>query len=174
MVVPTLAPLCRYFLLLEMSSSVNLGFFGGCYGVYVIVGGLLGRGVKVKLSTLSCTLLGFFCLTIAYTCFAYSHGVGKNLWYDSFLLFLSSFFAFVCMSKLLHLREFPVVRSLSACSFGIYAIHFPLLWYIKSHLPQENLLSVAITIVLTLFISWAIVHIASKVPFVAKWILLVK
>lgn len=176
MVIPTISPLCKYYLHHGICSSVSLGFFGGCYGVYVIVGGLLGRGFKVKFSSLSCLLLAvfFFGLTVAYTCFTYSHGVGSNIWYNSFILFLSSFFIFVCISKRKDLKEFPVVRSLSTYSFGIYAIHFPFLLLIKSLLPQESLISVSVTIVLTLIISWLIVCVSSKVPFIAKWILLVK
>lgn len=136
----------------------------------------MGRGLKLPMGAGGSLALGsvFFLAVMCYTWLGYACGAASNVWYSSPLLFVASLCVFDAFSKMPNLRPHRMVRSLAACSFGIYALHYPILIFFVEQLPHNNILSVLVSIPLTLLVTWGIVALFSLCRFLAHWVLLAK
>ena len=68
------------------------------------------------------------------------------------------------------------VCSLGGCTFGIYLVHAfvrDILYRngIDSMMIKNTVLAVPVVMLLIFFISWGIVYIVRKIPFIRKWIM---
>lgn len=176
MVIPMMVPLLRCTVHISLEPALSIGWVGGCYGIYVIAGGMMGRGLKLPMGAGGSLALGsvFFLEVMCYTWLGYACGAASNVWYSSPLLFVASLCVFDAFSKMPNLRPCRMVRSLAACSFGIYALHYPVLIFFVEQLPHNNILSVLVSIPLTLLVTWGIVAFLSLCRFLAHWVLLAK
>ncbi|MGN0873942.1 MAG: acyltransferase [Akkermansia sp.] len=176
MLIPTLSPLLRHTVHIGADAALSIGWVGGCYGLYVIAGGIMGRGMKLPTRAGGSLALGsaFFLSVMGYTWLGYACGVAENVWYSSPLLFAASVCVFDAFSKMPHLRPCGAVRSLAACSFGIYVLHYPILIFFVERLPRNSVLSTLAAIPAALLVTWGIVAIAARCRFLARWVLLAK
>lgn len=81
---------------------LDVGFSGGIYGIYVVMGFLVKRGLlaRVSVRTLGGGCFLFFLLTLGSELFAYHMGRTYNVWYIyCFLLLLSSLFLFEGLAR---------------------------------------------------------------------------
>ena len=176
MVIPTLSPLLRCTVHIGADAALSIGWVGGCYGLYVIAGGMMGRGMKLPTRAGGSLVLGgvFFLAVMGYTWLGYACGVAANVWYSSPLLFAASVCVFDAFSKMPNLQPCGVVRSLASCSFGIYALHYPILIFFVDRSPRNSVLSTLTAIPAALLVTWGIVAVAARWRFLARWILLAK
>lgn len=111
----------------SMSNQIGYGFSGGTYGVYLIMGWLLNKGLFKKIK--SCWLITIFGVSLFASVWmqlwAYRCEVGYNIWYDNPFLFITAVTLFELVSRLKICYGHKVLKWLSGYAFGVYLIHFP-------------------------------------------------
>lgn len=133
----------------QISIQTNTSWWGGTYGVYILFGYLLSKGMLKRAATLPivCGALLGSALCI------YTGTLGIDLWYDNLGLLLLSICAFELLRRK-HSRKIPLIEHLSVLSFGVYLLHKPLIPYtqnmlgfIPSHSAQTMVLALTLLLV---------------------------
>ena len=151
-----------------IAAQPDMSFSGGCYGIYLIVGYLVKKGVFDRLSPVVLTLSGISCFvaTVLIQLLSYHHGIGYNVWYNNATLFITALSMFLLGLKLLQNGLGPVdraVTSLAKCSFGIYLIHNPIVMCLRRLIVTPyNSIKTIVLFILTLAISWAVVWVIGR------------
>lgn len=157
------------------SSIISDGFTGGEYGVYIITGYLLKRGILKKIHSVK---IGIICgisyvLSVVTQLYAYSHGVIYNIWYDNAFLIICG----ICVFELfLRIKKVPLKKYCSLIanySFAIYLVHNPINLLMKRYSDEvvSRPLRVACVGILTLAGSVLISFLISRIPKIGKKIL---
>ena len=109
-----------------LSRKFELGFSGGIYGLYLVTGWLIRRGLLKKTETpvLCFTALCGFVLTVGLQYYAYRNLVEYNVWYDCGLLMICAVCLFELFSRIRRVPLYTGIRFLSGHAFGIYLIHY--------------------------------------------------
>ena len=117
----------------DIRSLLDLGFSGGIYGIYIVLGLCVKRGLLHKLGTgiLFAGMIVSLLLTIGLQWFSYGHGVAYNVWYDNGLLLLCTLCLFGLFSRISATRIHGICLWLSLNSFGIYLVHFPFIMLLR-------------------------------------------
>ena len=113
---------------------LDVGFSGGIYGIYVVMGLLVKRGL---LAHISVRILGWFCflsflMTVSSELFAYHMGRTYNVWYNCCFLLLSSLFLFEWLSRFSFSFDHRAFSWLGRMSFGLYLVHFPFILLLRN------------------------------------------
>ena len=169
-------------LVLDMQGIQNvniqycLGFSGGVYGIYIILGYLVKKGQfkhfnSVKLGLI--TIISFMiCLLFQY--YAFTKGYDFALWYEFPFVLTGSFALFELCSRMGKVRAYPLVSFLSKYSFAVFLVHnlfrLPLL-PIVVQLPYTEPVKALILWVLLIILSYAAVVIIYRIPRFGKYIL---
>lgn len=167
-----------------LRTSLSLDFSGGIYGFYLILGFLVSQGVFRRIRTSLLWLMGAstFIGTVLLQVFSYHNFQPYNVWYDCGLLLICALCIFEVFSRVtihsscqennpspksLFLKK--SVLDLSKCSFGIYILHNPILILLMpfSHMFSKPVSVVAHFIIVTC-LSWFIVHMICKIPFIGN------
>lgn len=182
-----------------LAARLDLGFSGGVYGIYLILGWCAKKGAfkKLRAPTLTAATATLFALCVAFQLWCYGSDVQYNIWYSNGLLLLCSLALFELFSRLqkkLFTYTPPcddiipdesskltlfgrITYWLSYYSFAVYLTHFPLRMLILPFFKQLNLpMSIralalfAFTLVTSLCLCW----ILSKIPRIGKALLYLK
>ena len=169
-------------LVLDMQGIKNvniqycLGFSGGVYGIYIILGYLVKKGQfkhydSVKLGLIA--LISFMiCLLFQY--YAFTKGYGFELWYEFPFVLTGSFALFELCSRIGKVRVYPIVIFLSKYSFAVFLVHnlfrLPLLPLVVQ-LPYTEPVKAIILWVLLIIFSYIAVVIIYRIPKFGKYIL---
>lgn len=86
----------------KLDPQINVGFAGGVYGIYLILGWCVKKQEFKRIPTvaLACGGIALFvgCVALQHVCHA--RGVQYNVWYDNGALMLCGLMAFILMSKM--------------------------------------------------------------------------
>ena len=117
----------------NIHALLDLGFSGGVYGIYIVLGLCVKRGLLHKLGTvvLFVGMIVSLLLTIGLQWFSYSHGVAYNVWYDNGFLLLCTLCLFELFSRTSADRLHNTCLWISLNSFGIYLVHFPFIMLLR-------------------------------------------
>jgi peptidoglycan/LPS O-acetylase OafA/YrhL len=131
-------PTCNLFLSLidfNLTSNIDLYFSGGVFGIYIILGYYIEKGVLNKISTkyivLVLILSFFLCIFNQYL--LNENGLPYKLSYDNiFLLILScSIFELIRRnSKIKSMKSNNFINYISSISFAIFLVHNPIQYLI--------------------------------------------
>lgn len=153
-----------------------LGFSGGVYGIYIILGYLVKKGQfkhynNVKLGLIA--LISFMiCLLFQY--YAFTKGYEFALWYEFPFILSGSFVLFELCSRIGKVRAYPIVTFLSKYSFAVFLVHnlfrLPLLPIVVK-LPYTEPVKAIILWILLIIFSYAAVVIIYRIPRFGKYIL---
>ena len=153
------------------------------YFIYIIVGYWISQGnmgkVKTPIVAVSCAVS--FLLTCVYQIIIYTTGIDYPIIYDNVGILLSSIFLFELFRRfsndLIKLRR--PVEYISRIAFGIYFVHIVIMTILVDYLPNVKtalpqpayfffleLVSVGGSII--------IIAITSKIPFVKKYLYMIK
>ena len=160
----------------NVSIQYCLGFSGGIYGIYIILGYLVKKGQfkhfdNIKLGLI--TLISFMiCLFFQY--YAFTKGYDFQLWYEFPFVLTGSFALFELCSRMDTVRAYPMVAFLSKYSFAVFLVHnlfrLPLLPVVVQ-LPFTEPVKAIILWVLLIILSYAAVVIIYRIPRFGKYIL---
>ena len=160
----------------NVSIQYCLGFSGGIYGIYIILGYLVKKGQfkhfdNIKLGLI--TLISFMiCLFFQY--YAFTKGYDFQLWYEFPFVLTGSFALFELCSRMDTVRAYPMVAFLSKYSFAVFLVHnlfrLPLLPVVVQ-LPFTEPVKAIILWVLLIILSYTAVVIIYRIPRFGKYIL---
>ncbi|MEE1335139.1 acyltransferase [Methanobrevibacter sp.] len=160
----------------NVSIQYCLGFSGGIYGIYIILGYLVKKGQfkhfdNIKLGLI--TLISFMiCLFFQY--YAFTKGYDFQLWYEFPFVLTGSFALFELCSRMDTVRAYPMVAFLSKYSFAVFLVHnlfrLPLLPVVVQ-LPFTEPVKAIILWVLLIIFSYTAVVIIYRIPRFGKYIL---
>ena len=151
------------------------GFSGGSYGIYLLLGFLMKKGICKTIKSVYLIIVGMimFLLCILLQMFAYSRLVAYNIWYDNvFLLILGvCIFEYVTIIKRITFKK--VLTLLGEYSFAIYLIHNPIKIICTPYMSMLKYRPLQVTVlsIVTLMISAALAFLIAKIPKVGKYIL---
>ncbi len=157
-------------------SLLDPGYSGGVYGIYLILGYCIKKGMLKRFTDFQLIGMGifFFWATWLLQIFSYAHGKTYNVWYNCGFLLLCALFLFEWFSRTKIFGENFILTWLSRQSFGLYLIHFPLIMlgaeWIKT-IPLLMPLKVMLLFVSVLIGSMAFCYVISKSHQLGKWLL---
>ena len=169
-------------LLLDMEGIRNiniqfcLGFSGGIYGIYIILGWLVKKGQFKKYSSNSFRLLAIvsFLITVLFQYYTYIRGYNFLLWYEFPFILTGSIALFELCSRREKVRGFRGVQFLSKYSFAVFLIHnlfrIPLLPLVI-FLPFTEPVKAIILWILLIIFSYLGAAIVYRIPQFGKFIL---
>lgn len=176
---PLFNMVCRILLNKELSLQFSLGFSGGCYGIYLLMGYFLKQGglKKVRLRILATITIIFFGLGVGFQLWAYENNFRYNIWYDNLFIFITSVALFELASRISHIPGYKLIKWLSSYSFAVYLIHNIFRISFADYINAMNLGRTMKTVLLWLItgvVSYSVVWIISKIPKIGKYILYMK
>lgn len=121
---------------------LDVGFSGGIYGIYVVIGLLVKRGLlaRVPFCALGWLCFLFFMLTLGSELFAYYLGRTYNVWYNYCFLLLSSLFFFEGLSRFSFSFDHWLFSWLGRKSFGLYLVHFPFILLLRNPISSFSII----------------------------------
>lgn len=159
------------------ASLLDLGFSGGLYGTYLLLGLFVKRRAFKKIPSYLLATVGIisFVIVVVMQLWLYHKGLAYNVWYSNGFLLLSGLCFFELLSRTTNLPSGIFVKSLAKYSFAIYLTHFPIKMlltpWIGIFLNGSAAPSVILLIIATLLISWGASILLSKIPFVGEKLL---
>ena len=160
----------------DITIQYCLGFSGGIYGIYIILGYLTKKGQFKKVPTWNLALLSVisFAICVVFQYYAFSKGYNFDLWYEFPFILTGSFALFELCSRMGKVRAYPLVTFLSKYSFAVFLVHnlfrLPLLPLVVQ-LPFTEPVKAIILWILLIIFSYAAVVIIYRIPRFGKYIL---
>jgi len=160
----------------NVSIQFSLGFSGGVYGIYIILGYLVKKGFYKKYSSRSFGILAIvsFLICVLFQYYAFTRGYDFFLWYEFPFILIGSLALFELCSRVKHVRAFPFVTILSKYSFAVFLIHnlfrLPLLPVIVQ-LPLTEPAKAIVLWILLIVLSYIAAAIIYRIPKFGKFIL---
>ena len=159
-------PLWQYF---------DLNMFAGYIG-YPILGYWLSTK-KFNMNDAKVCLIGLVTLLISLSVFVYLNYIGSDwisLIYQNIPIIFMGSGLFLFVKYLDKLHKFDSIKnnfigkailSLSVCSYGMYFSHVIVVKFLSYHNPHSHLMF-PVMFALTIFLSWLLPYIFSKIPYV--------
>ena len=153
-----------------------LGFSGGVYGIYIIIGYLTKKDYYKKYSSNKLRLLAIvsFLICVAFQYYAFTKGSDFFLWYEFPFILTGSFALFELCSRKGEIRAYPLVSFLAKYSFAVFLVHnlfrLPLLPLVVQ-LPYSEPVKAIILWILLIFFSYLATVIIYRIPRFGKYIL---
>lgn len=160
-------------------SQFGLGFSGGAYGLYLLMGAMVRKGCLQKVKTGYLLLLSLVCGAgaVFFQLWCYESGYEYNVWYDFPLLFVLGICLLEAASRLRGIPWPEAVRILSKYAFAVYLIHnlwlrglFPRI----RQLPFASPAKVAIAFVLSCMLSYLCSFGIGRIPKIGNYILYIR
>ncbi|WP_407453298.1 acyltransferase [Methanobrevibacter sp.] len=153
-----------------------LGFSGGVYGIYIIIGYLTKKDYFKKYSSNKLRLLAIvsFLICVLFQYYAFIKGFDFFLWYEFPFILTGSFALFELCSRRGKIRAYPLVSFLAKYSFAVFLVHnlfrLPLLPLVVQ-LPYSEPVKAIILWILLIFFSYLATVIIYRIPRFGKYIL---
>lgn len=153
-----------------------LGFSGGVYGIYIILGYLIKKDLFKKYSTKKIGLLAIvsFIICFVFQYYAFIRGYDFFLWYEFPFILTGSFALFELCSRMNKVKAYPFINFLSKYSFAVFLVHnlfrLPLLPVVVQ-LPLTEPGKVIVLWILLIILSYIAVVIIYRIPRFGKYIL---
>lgn len=180
LVIPMLSTVSKTFGHDAFSTIINDGFEGGAFGLYMLLGYCVKKGMfKTRsLPQLAFIAVGSFAIAILMQWLAFDHGAKAQIWYTNCFLLITGLAIFLIFSHGKKLKETRLIAWLSTYAFAIYLVHFPIKqiitpWVQGLDLPTTALETIALG-VLVLAISLIISMAIAKIPVIGKRLLYLK
>lgn len=174
--LPFISLLCDMHGIQNVTIQYCLGFSGGIYGIYIILGYLVKKGLFKQYPSNKIGILAIvsFAICVLFQYYSYIKGYNFFLWYEFPFVLTGSFALFELCSRVQTVRAFPLVTILSKYSFAVFLIHnifrLPLLPLIVK-LPFTEPIKALILWVLLIFLSYIAAAIIYRIPGFGKYIL---
>ncbi len=153
-----------------------LGFSGGVYGIYIILGYLVKKDLFKKYPSRKLAILAIvsFLICVLFQWYAYYIGFNFFLWYEFPFVLTGSFALFELCSRMKEVSAYPIVLFLSKYSFAVFLVHnlfrLPLLPVVV-RLPFTEPVKAIILWILLIIFSYIAVVIIYRIPRFGKYIL---
>lgn len=159
--------------------TISLGFSGGVYGIYMVLGYLMKKEYFKKIKSIYLIVSFIISLTIIILlqlC-SYKYQFEFKLWYDSPFILISSVCLFELISRMKEVKFYDIIRFLSKYSFAVFLVHnffrLPLLSYF-AELPFNYPIKLILLTLIVMIASYGLAVAISKIPRVGKYMLYLK
>lgn len=159
--------------------QMNLGFSGGIYGIYLVMGYVIKKGGLKKYKSRDLFIVSLLCLcaTILLQLWYFHRMYSLGIWFDCPFMFLMDIFLFEFVSRFNHIPFYRIVKFFGSYSFAVYLIHniflkafLPYIVGLKVMMPEKVILLWFVSVALSFPCAVAI----SKIPKIGKYILFMK
>ena len=153
-----------------------LGFSGGVYGIYILLGYLVKKDLFKKYSSKKMGLLAIvsFIICFFFQYYAFIRGYDFFLWYEFPFILTGSFALFELCSRMGKVRAYSFISFLSKYSFAVFLVHnlfrLPLLPVVVQ-LPLTEPGKAIVLWILLIILSYIAVVIIYRIPRFGKFIL---
>lgn len=160
----------------NITLQISMGFSGGVYGIYMILGYLVKKDTFKFISSklLATVTIISFIVTLIFQYYAFIRAYHFTLWYEFPFVMLGSFTLFELISRIKKVKAYSFVHVLSKYSFAVFLIHnlfrAPLLPLVIL-LPVGNIAQVLVLWVLLIVLSYIAAIIVYRIPKFGKFIL---
>ena len=174
--MPFITTLCDINGISGVTIQYSLGFSGGVYGIYLILGYLVKKGEFKRIPTYQLGIMALisFIICILFQYYAFSKGYNFFLWYEFPFVAIGSFALFEATSRRQNVKAYSIVKVLSKYSFAVFLIHnlfrLPLLPLVV-RLPYTEPVKAIILWILLIFFSYIAAVIIYRIPRFGKYIL---
>ena len=162
---------------------LDLSFLGGAYGVYILVGYYISKGLLKRYSNFFLVMGAVFSFTV--TCIfqyiTYKLAKGYNVWYDFITLFICSICIFELLIRIKNRENTNILakstKYISNISLGIFFMHEIFLNILVKYTEKLNInnpLESAILFVFSTACSVVFINLTSKVKFIKEKVFLIK
>ena len=178
-VLPFITLVCDINGIAGVTIEYCLGFSGGAYGIYIILGHLINKEHFKNISSTKLWIIALvsFIICVLFQYYAYLKAYDFILWYDFPFILLGSFALFELCSRIKEVKFYGVVRVLSKYSFAVFLIHnlfrLPLLPLVVK-LPYSEPIKAIILWILLIIFSYMAAAIVYRIPKVGKYVLYMK
>ena len=175
-VMPFITAFCEIENIKNVAIQYSLGFSGGVYGIYIILGYLVKKGMFKNIARYKLWILTIvsFLICVLFQYYAFIKGHDFFLWYEFPFILLGSFALFELCSRKKSVRFYSQVKVLSKYSFAVFLIHnlfrLPLLPVVVMFPFSEPVKAIILWILLTIF-SFTAAAIIYRIPKFGKYIL---
>ncbi|MEE1037022.1 MAG: acyltransferase [Oscillospiraceae bacterium] len=123
--VPTGKAILNVLGLDALSLQMSLGFSGGIYGIYIVLGYMVKKEMLkfLKNAWLAIVAMVGIALSVILQLWSYKCGVQYNIWYDCVFLMVASVSIFELFSRITIVPAYSVVNWMSQYSFAVYLVH---------------------------------------------------
>ena len=160
----------------NVSIQYCLGFSGGVYGIYILLGYLVKKGMFKDISSAKLWILAIvsFLICVVFQYYTFTRSYNFFLWYEFPFILLGSFALFELCSRKKSVRFYSGVKVFSKYSFAVFLIHnlfrLPLLPLVVMIPVTEPVKAIILWILLIIF-SFATAAIIYRIPKFGKYIL---
>lgn len=167
----------QYKLILDFS------FFGGGYGLYIILGYYINNGLLKKYSNVFLALTGGlnFVVTCIFQYISFKVGKGYNVWYSFITLFICAICIFELFTRIKNREIFNIyvksTRYISNISLALFFVHKLFInTFVKytGKFDINNPIESIILFILSSICSIVFVYITSKIKFIKEKVFLIK
>ena len=175
-IVPFLSVLADMNGIKDFSIQFSLGFSGGVYGIYIILGYLVKKDYFKKYSSKLIALFAIvsFVMCVLFEYYSFIRGYDFFLWYDFPFILTGSYALFELCSRIKHVKNYRLVHFLSKYSFAVFLIHnlfrLPLLPIFADSSFSQPVKAILLWILL-IILSYIAAVIIYRIPKVGKFIL---
>lgn len=162
-----------------MNSTLSLGFSGGVYGIYFIMGYLVKKNYFKRMNGyfLFIISLAAIVMTVLFQFWAYNLKFTYFLWYDNPFLFIFTICIFELFSRIKKVIAYNLIKFLAYYSFAVYLIHnivraivLPPIKALDIAQPIKVVCVWAIAVFMSILCAWVI----NRIPKIGKYILFIK
>ena len=178
-IIPFLLVILKTFGIKGLSAQISIGFSGGIYGIYLITGYLIKKGLLNKIKSHILILAIVFCIiiTVAFQIFEFNHKYTYILWYDIPFIFVISTCLFELISRIKNIPSYNLINFLSKFSFAVFLIHMIFRnilsdIFIKINIPAH--FKVFLLWIILILISYTVSYLIYKIPKFGKYILYIR
>ena len=160
----------------NVSIQYSLGFSGGVYGIYILLGYLVKKGTFKHISNLRLWTISIisFLICVVFQYYTFSIGYPFFLWYEFPFILFGSFALFELCSRMKHVKFYKEVQVLSKYSFAVFLIHnlfrIPLLPFVVVLPVSEPVKAIVLWILLIIF-SFTAAALIYRIPKYGKYLL---
>ena len=174
--LPFVTLICKMHGLDGVAIQYCLGFSGGIYGIYIILGYLVKKEKFKNISSLKLWVLAIvsFLVCVLFQYYAFVINYDFFLWYEFPFILLGSFALFELCSRVKTVRFHSWVTVISKYSFAVFLIHnlfrLPLLPLVVQ-LPFAEPVKAIVLWILLIVLSFTAAAIIYRIPRFGKYIL---
>ena len=160
----------------NVTIQYSLGFSGGVYGIYIILGYLVKKGMFKKISSAKLWILAIvsFLICVIFQYYTFSVAYNFSLWYEFPFILTGSFALFELCSRKKSVRFYSGVKVLSKYSFAVFLIHnlfrLPLLPFVVM-IPVTEPVKAIILWILLVILSFGAAALIYRIPKFGRFIL---
>lgn len=120
------------------NAILDFGYSGGVYGLYIILGYCIKKGLLLSLRKYQvlALIIIFFLATVFLQILSYHSGITLNVWYNCGLLMICSLLLFEWFSRIKIEVKKDWWTWISINSFGIYFLHYPVILLLEKWMKE--------------------------------------